>query len=94
MAQLWYKKGSALLEDSDKKQAKLEDLGWEVIPNPISKEKSVETPKKVVETPKAKPKKVRARDEKGHFKKDNPDTPENEAWEDVKEEKPSDEIKE
>ena len=65
MAQLWYKKGEALLEASAKKRKFYEELGFEVI-----------------DSPKAAPKeeKVRARNDKGQFKADDPKTPENEAF--------------
>lgn len=72
MAQLWYKKGEAFLEASAKKRKFYEDMGFEVCESPNSvKPKEKAAPVK---------EEVRARNEKGHYKADDPKTPENEAY--------------
>ena len=79
MPQLWFKKGEAQLQTNAKSRKRLEDMGWEVVEE-----------KKVAKNTNSKPEKVRARDDKGHFVKDDPDTPENEAWTEKKPKKKSD----
>ena len=78
MAQLWYKKGEALIQTSASKKDLFEKAGFKVVDGPeVATPKDKPAPKK--ET-KPKEEKVRARDDKGHFIADDPKTPENEAY--------------